>query len=230
MPRLKGPLLHPLEGEGRWPILNDLLYGSGDSGGHHIVPRAEALPVDWAGVFGREAPRTLEIGFNRGWFLRELAERFPERDHVGIEIRRRYAWRVANEMGQSGGPRNVRVVWGDAKIVAPAIFPDGTVSEIHINFPDPWWKKKHAKRRLVDDDFSTMLARLLAPGGSIWVKSDVPAIAEEISDALATCQGLVGPTAFGEADLPLSYRERKCLATGLPVTRFRYTRPVEGGA
>jgi len=226
MARVKGPLLRPLGGDSEWPILNALLFGNVERGGHHIVPRAEVLPIDWSTVFGREAPRTLEIGSNRGRFLRDLAATQTERDHVGIEIRRRYAWRIAYEMGRDGGPRNCRVVWGDAKLVAPGVFGDGTVADIYINFPDPWWKAKHAKRRLVDDDFSGLLGRLLAPGGSIWVKSDVPAIAAEISQALAAQPGLVGPSPFAEADLPLSYRERRCLAEGLPIERFRYTRPT----
>jgi tRNA (guanine-N7-)-methyltransferase len=228
MPRVKGPLLRPLEGDAAWPILNPLLFGGMERGGHHIVPRAEVLPLDWVAVFGRDAPRTLEIGSNRGRFLRALAEQVPERDHLGIEIRRRYAWRIAHEMGLAGGPRNCRVVWGDAKLVAPGLFGDGSVADIYINFPDPWWKAKHVKRRLVDDDFSTLLARLLVPGGSVWVKSDVPAIAEEIGQALAAQTALEGPIPFAEADLPLSYRERSCLAEGLPIERFRYTRRLAG--
>jgi tRNA (guanine-N7-)-methyltransferase len=226
MARVKGPLLRPLDGEAQWPILNPLLFGSVDAGGHHIVPRADVLPLSWTSIFGRDAPRTLEIGSNRGRFLRALAESDPGRDHLGIEIRRRYAWRIAHEMGQHGGPRNCRIVWGDAKLVAPGIFGDGTVADIYINFPDPWWKAKHAKRRLVDDDFSALLGRLLAPGGSIWVKSDVDAIADEIAQALGALPGLEGPIPFGEADLPLSYRERKCIAGGLPIRRFRYARAL----
>lgn len=222
MARIRGPLLRPLEGEAAWPILNERLFGSHERGGHDTVPRPEALPVPWAEVFGREAPRTLEIGFNRGRFLRDLARLQPERDHVGVEIRRRYAWRVAHEMGLAGEPRNARVVWGDAKLVAPAIFGTGHVADIYINFPDPWWKAKHAKRRLVDTDFGASLAALLAPGGGIWVKSDVPAIAQEIRQALEALPGLRGPIEFGQDDLPLSYRERSCLAAGLPVTRFRF--------
>ena len=129
-------------------------------------------------------------------------------------------------MGRSGEPRNCRIVWGDGKLLSAAMFDDGTVADIYINFPDPWWKAKHAKRRLVDDGFATMLARLLAPGASIWVKSDVPAIAQEIGEALATAPGLRGPLPFGENDLPLSYRERSCLALGLAIERFRYERPA----
>jgi len=222
MARIRGPLLRPLEGEARWPILNELLFGSMERGGHDTVPQALALPVRWAEVFGRDAPRTLEIGFNRGRFLRDLARQAPERDHVGIEIRRRYTWRVAYEMGQAGEPRNCRVVWGDAKLVAPAIFARGQVADIYINFPDPWWKAKHAKRRLVDTDFGAALVELLSPGGGLWVKSDVPAIAGEIREALLALPGLRGPIEFGQEDLPLSYRERRCLAQGLPITRFRF--------
>jgi tRNA (guanine-N7-)-methyltransferase len=224
MPRVKGPLLRPFEGADEWPILNRALFGLVDLGGHHQVPLAAAVPVDWAAVFGRSAPVTLEIGFNRGRFLRALARLQPERDHVGIEIRRRHAWRVAHEMAREQGPGNVRVVWGDAKLVAPAVAPPGGFADVYINFPDPWWKKKHTKRRLVDPDFAQSLTDLLAPGGAFWVKSDVLAIAEEISAAFTEEPRLEGPVPFGEADLPLSYREARCLYTGLPVHRFRFTR------
>jgi hypothetical protein len=149
----------------------------------------------------------------------------PERDHIGIEIRRRYAWRVAYELGRDDGPRNCRIIWGDAKLLSGGLFDDTTVADIYINFPDPWWKAKHAKRRLVDDGFAAMLARLLQPGASIWVKTDVPAIGQEITEALASVPGLEGPVPFGQDDLPLSYRERSCLALGLPIDRFRFTRP-----
>ena len=226
MPRVKGPLLYPLEGEGAWPILNSHLFGTNHRGGHDIVPRSEALPMPWAALLGREAPRTLEIGTNRGRFLRDLALAQPDRDHIGIEIRRRYAWRMAHEMGQSGSPRNCRIVWGDGKLLAGALFADGTVADIYINFPDPWWKAKHAKRRLVDDGYAQSLARLLVGGGSIWIKSDVPAIAQEIAEALASVPGLRGPIPFAQDDLPLSYRERNCLALGLPIERFRFECPA----
>ena len=127
-------------------------------------------------------------------------------------------------MAREQGPKNVRVVWGDAKLVAPAVAPPGGFADVYINFPDPWWKKKHTKRRLVDPDFARSLTDLLAPGGAFWVKSDVEAIAEEISAAFAEEPRLDGPVPFGEADLPPSYREARCLSTGLPVHRFRFTR------
>jgi len=224
MPRVKGPLRRPLEGADEWPILNRMLFGDPDLGGHHQVPLPTSVPVDWANVFGRSGPVTLEIGFNRGRFLRALARLQPERDHVGVEIRRRYAWLVAHEMGRDEGPENARLVWGDAKLVSPAIAPPGGFADVYINFPDPWWKKKHTKRRLVNDEFASALTDLLAPGGSLWIKSDVAAIAEEIEAAFAAEPRLYGPTPFSAEDLPPSFREARCLEMGLPIYRFRFTR------
>ncbi len=223
MSRFKGPKNEMPEGEGTWAMLNTRLFGSNLMGGHSVAPRPEALPVDWAEVFGREAPRALEIGFNRGGFLRDIAAAWPDHDHVGIEIRRRYVWHFANTAAEEGGPLNVRVVWADARLVAPAVFGEGTLDAVFVNFPDPWWKRKHTKRRLVDEGFAQSLRALLAPGGRVYVKSDVPMIADEIRDALATA--LVGPTPFDEALLPLTYRERKCIRQGLPITRFWFSRP-----
>lgn len=224
MPRLRGPKLQAPRGEHAWPLLNKRLFGSNERGGHDVAPDPDALPVDWADVFGRAAPRTLEIGFNRGKFLRELALAWPDHDHVGIEIRRRYGWHFANVVGPKDAPRNVRVVWGDAKIVAPAIFGQGTLDAVFINFPDPWWKRRHAKRRLVDTDFAAHIRDLLAPGGRVWVKSDVPAIAAEIDGALGDTEGLGEKRGFGQEDLPLTYREVRCVKQGLPITRFSYSK------
>lgn len=224
MSRLRGAAPAEPTGEAAWPILNDRLFGAQGRGGHSLAPDPAAVPVDWDAVFGRHAPRTLEIGFNRGRFLCELAERWPDHDHVGIEIRRRYCWRLAQQMAAADGPRNVRIVWADAKLVTPAAFAPGSLQAIFVNFPDPWWKRRHTKRRLVDLDFATVLTDRLALGGQVWVKSDVPAIAEEIREALVAVDRLGEPTPFGADDLPLTYRERTCVADGLPITRYRVTR------
>ncbi len=224
MPRLRGPAPAEPTGDAAWPILNDRLFGAQVRGGHSMVPDPAAVPVDWDAVFGRSAPRTLEIGFNRGRFLCELAERWSDHDHVGVELRRRFCWRLAQQMAAADGPRNVRLVWADAKLVIPAAFAPGSLQAIFINFPDPWWKRRHSKRRLVDLDFATVLTDRLALGGHVWVKSDVPAIAEEIREALVAVDRLGEPAPFGADDLPLTYRERRCVADGLPITRYRVTR------
>jgi hypothetical protein len=181
MPRLRGPAPAEPTGDAAWPILNDRLFGAQVRGGHSMVPDPAAVPVDWDAVFG------------------ELAERWPDHDHVGVELRRRFCWRLAQQMAAADGPRNVRLVWADAKLVIPAAFAPGSLQAIFINFPDPWWKRRHSKRRLVDLDFATVLTDRLALGGHVWVKSDVPAIAEEIREALVAVDRLGEPAPFGAA-------------------------------
>ena len=124
----------------------------------------------------------LEVGFNRGKFITELAERFPDHNVVGIEIRKRFVVRLAQVVGAAGYPRNLRVAWGDAKVLLPALFTPNSISAMFITFPDPWWKKRHEKRRLVDTQFAAGIAERLTEGGVIWVKSDVPMIADEIRE------------------------------------------------
>ena len=98
MPRLRGPLTERPSGDHAWPILNEHLFGDQGVGGHDRIVRPEVLPLDWTAIFGREAPISLEIGFNRGRFLTELALSRPDENFVGIEVRRRFCWRLALAM------------------------------------------------------------------------------------------------------------------------------------
>ena len=209
------------EGPAAWAILNEMVFGDNAIGGQDVAVRPEILPVDWSKVFGREARMGLEIGFNRGRFLKGLAELYSDRNFVGIEIQRRFCWRLANQLGSSDQVRNLRILWADAKLVTPALFPEPTFDDIYITFPDPWWKRRHAKRRLVDTRFAQELARILKPERLVWVKSDVPAISEEISEALASTQLFTEPTSFDVEELPLTHRETKCIGQGLPIYRFK---------
>ncbi len=224
MPRshLSGPEIPP-KPECAWVSMNERLFGSELVGGFFVAPRPESLPVNWTEIFGRDAPKALEIGFNRGVFLRSVAERWPDHDVIGVEIRRKFCWHLVNEVGDAGAPKNLRLIWADAKNVVPAVFGNGSLSHLFVTFPDPWWKKRHAKRRLVDEDFAANIAPLLRPGGRIWVKTDVPAIAEEIAHSLSLCPELTPPEPFAQDDLPLTYREKRCIAQGLPITRFFVT-------
>jgi len=224
MPRFDGPKNEHPVGDAAWPMLNSAVFGSNTAGGHDVAPLPESLPIDWDSVFGRSAPRTLEIGFNRGIFLRGLASAWPDHDHVGVELRRGYVWHFTNDVGPANAPRNVRVLWADARLVTRVLFAPGTLEAVFINFPDPWWKRRHLKRRLVDGDFARDLYRVLGPGGRVYVKTDVPMIAGEIRDALAAC--MEGPTPFDAELLPVTRRERKCVRADLPTDRFWYRRPV----
>ena len=224
MPRLRGPAIELPPPEERWAYLNELIYGAPLLGGHHKQPQESALPWSWAEAFGREAPLMLEVGFNRGRFITELAQRHPDRNVVGIEIRKRFGIRLAQLCGQAGEPKNLRVIWGDAKILLPKLFATASLHDMFVTFPDPWWKKRHIKRRLVDTLFAAEIAEKLEPGGHIWVKSDVEMIADEIKEALVARPELGDLQPFAQDDLPHTHRERSCIKNGLPIHRFRLTR------
>lgn len=224
MPRLRGPAIELPPIDQRWAFLNEAIYGTPLRGGHYQQPSESALPWSWDQAFNRNAPLMLEIGFNRGRFITELAQRHPEANVVGIEIRRRFGIRLAQQCGLAGEPKNLRVIWGDAKILLPKLFAQGSLSAMFVTFPDPWWKKRHAKRRLVDTHFAAEIAEKLKQGGHIWVKSDVAMIAEEIKEALLARPELEELTSFAQDDLPLTHRERSCIKHGLPIHRFRLTR------
>lgn len=222
MPRLRGPkAVLPIETSPF--LLNHYLFGSHERGGQTPEVRRECLPVNWDEIYGRSARLEVEIGFNRGVFLSELAEIEPDINVLGIEIQRRYCWRLANLFAAaSGGPTNLKMIWADAKVVTSVLLPPQSVGAFYINFPDPWWKKRHHKRRLVDTAFAKDLVTALDVGGEIWVKSDVLAIADEIRDALEEQSNLELSDPYTEACKPLTHRERKCLQQGLDIHRFRF--------
>ena len=224
MPRLRGPSIAPPQHEGAWSLLNDKVYGSHDRGGHHTLPMELSAPWSWSEAFGREAPLLLEVGFNRGKFLTDLAKRNPNHNVIGIEIRRRFAWRLSQLLEQAGAPKNLRLLWGDAKILVPALFSPNALQGLFITFPDPWWKKRHFKRRLVDTNFAAEVAQQIKPGGHVWVKTDVKMIADEICAVLSHRPEFGALTPFTQEDLPLTHREVSCLKKGMEIHRFRLTR------
>jgi tRNA (guanine-N7-)-methyltransferase len=180
----------------------------------------EAFP-DWERDFGRKAPLELEIGPGRGAFALDHAARHPEIDLVVIETRRSDC-ELIRARAHGRGLRNIMVFQGDARLLIPRFFAPGSLSALHVQFPDPWWKRRHLKRRLVDVDFALQARRLLMPGATVDFRTDVAAYARE------------GERTWLEAgfeklpDQPpevLSTRERRYAATGQPVFRARFRNP-----
>jgi tRNA (guanine-N7-)-methyltransferase len=147
---------------------------------------------------------------------------------VGIEQRRKFAALVAAKVARRG-LANVLILQGDGRIMAPRLFPAGSLAAIHVHFPDPWWKRRHVRRRLVDDRMSALLLRLLAPGGLLDFRTDVERYA---LDAVARLEEVgfsnpAGPGRFCEPppdEIP-STREKRYLETGQRVWRLRLRRP-----
>ncbi len=186
----------------------------------------EILP-DWPREFGRAAPIELEIGPGHGGFALGHALAHPERDLIVIETRRSDC-ELIRARARAKGLTNLLVLHGDAKLMLPHCFAPGSLLVVHVQFPDPWWKKRHHKRRMVDAELARLLRRLLAPGGAVDFRTDVPAYARE---AVATWEeaGFVNLDGAGQlwAAEPevLSTRERRYAVTGQPVFRARFENP-----
>jgi tRNA (guanine-N7-)-methyltransferase len=194
------------------------------------APIALDLVPDWREALGDAALRLeLEIGAGHGGFALAFARERPDRALVAIEQRRSFA-DALRAKAERRGHRNLVVVHGDARLLAPRLFLARSLAAIHVHFPDPWWKRKHHRRRLVDDRMTALLFGLLAPGGALDLRTDVERYAHEAVERLEAV-GLVneaGPGRFSEPrpdEIP-STREKRYLATGQRVWRLSLVRPA----
>lgn len=175
-------------------------------------------------AFATHRPLHIEIGFGRPHYILDLAAANPDAHVIGFEIKRRWV-RAAGERAARAGLENIRSIEGDARPHLEALVPPGSVDAIHVLFPDPWWKKKHHKKRVFNPEFAALMARTISRDGSIFVKTDVEAYGELLVEEL-TAAGL---TLAGSgthdpilAALPLSHREKKCLEFQVPIHLYRF--------
>jgi len=157
------------------------------------VSVADARERGFAKIFaGRVAhplPLVVEIGFGRGEFLLEFAQREPEQAFVGIEISYKRALKMARRLARLA-IANVAIVEGRAEELLRDVLEDASVACFWLNFPDPWPKKRHARRRFVQPETLALLARRLVPGGVLRVATDDPSYAEWIDAQLAATPAL----------------------------------------
>lgn len=156
----------------------------------------EPRPLDLDAVFGRSAARVVEIGFGNGENLAALAARHPERDFLGIEVHPPGVGRLLLALA-AADLRNVRVSGHDAVEVLEAQIPERSLDEVQILFPDPWHKKRHHKRRLVQPPFVECVARRLKPGGLLRLATDWQPYAEHMREVLGACAALESLAADG---------------------------------
>ena len=133
--------------------------------------------MDLPQLFGRDARRTLEIGFGNGDTLARLAERHPDEDFLGAEVHRPGVGSLLLAL-EAGKLSNVRVACEDAVELCTARLPDACLDAVLIYFPDPWPKKRHHKRRLLQTEFVALLARKLKRGGRLHFATDWAEYAE----------------------------------------------------
>jgi tRNA (guanine-N7-)-methyltransferase len=161
---------------------------------------ALALPLTAAEVFGRPCPFELELGGGKGRFMLRWAEAHAEIGLLVVERARKYCLAAATTAARHG-LGNVRTVVTTAEDLLFRCLAPGTLSAVHVYFPDPWPKKRHHKRRFVRPDNIARIADLLAPGGMLRVKTDHQQYAEVIADVLA------GEPALHATDLECAFAE-----------------------
>ncbi|HWP41148.1 MAG TPA: tRNA (guanosine(46)-N7)-methyltransferase TrmB [Tepidisphaeraceae bacterium] len=146
-------------------------------------------PLNWREIFGNPNPVEVEIGIGKGTFLLDQAKSRPDTNFLGIEYARWY-WRYASDRLRRHGCHNARTVRAEAGYFISEFVPDASVSVLHIYFPDPWPKKRHHKRRLIQPPFMQQVVRILAPGGRLQVVTDHHQYFEQIEHVVQSTPGM----------------------------------------
>ena len=176
--------------------------------GPKFVLPYQAQALDFAAVFGREAPVVLEIGFGMGDATATIAQTLPGTDFLGVEVHTPGVGALLKHIGERD-LTNIRIVQHDAVEVLEHMVPPASLAGVHVFFPDPWHKKKHHKRRLIQPDFVARLAAHLRPGGYLHCATDWQPYAEQMLEVLSAEPSLEN-SAGGYAPKP-DYR---------PLTKF----------
>lgn len=188
-------------------------------------------PVDWQAAFGlpESAGLELEIGCGAGGFALEYARRHPMTRCVAFEWRKKYA-REVHFRAQQKGLANLKVIEGDARLEVPKLFTAESLDCIHLQFPDPWWKRAHQKRAILQLEFTQFLLTLLKVGGRFDFRTDVEDVGVRGLTVLeqAGFHNPLGPGVFhpyAPDEVP-STRERRYLVSQQPVYRARLVKPA----
>jgi tRNA (guanine-N7-)-methyltransferase len=186
------------------------------------APTPPEGPFDLSEAVEGEGPLELDIGFGRGRSLLERARQAPERRILGVEIKTKWS-ALVEERRIREGLTNARAVCADVRELLARSGPDGCLARVYVHFPDPWWKKRHRKRRVVGPALLDELARLMAPDGELFVQTDVEDRAAdyraevEAHPAFAlTHPGFLDSNPYTAR----SNREVRADEDGLPVYRF----------
>jgi len=155
-----------------------------------IIPPRET-ELDFRGIFGSDQSVTLEIGFGMGIATAEIAQANPSKNYLGVEVHRPGIGRLLWEI-EKRSLENIRIVEYDAVFVAEKMLGENSLDAVHLFFPDPWPKKRHRKRRLVQRPFTETLAKRLKPGGYLYMVTDWEDYAVHALEELGATAGLRG--------------------------------------
>ena len=194
-----------------------------DLSGHLLELTALPTPLDPATLFANPLPVEVEVGSGKGLFLATASAASPGRNFLGVEISGGYA-RLCGGKLAARQATNARIIHGDATHLVRSMLPDACLAGMHVYFPDPWWKARHRKRRVLSDAFLIHAGRVLGPGCVLHVWTDVE---EYFHEAMAAARATGLFAAPREEDVQpaehdLDYRthfERRTRLAGEPVWR-----------
>ena len=197
---------------------------------HLLILKEMTPPLDTTALFGREAPLELEMGSGKGLFLSAAAAARPERNFLGVELAAKYAAHCASRLVRKG-LTNAAMVSGDGLRLFHEFIADASVDDVHVYFPDPWWKARHRKRRVLNEPFLADVLRVLKPGGRMHFWTDVQEYYESTLELMARVSPLVGPLPVEESpsEHDLDYRthfERRTRKNEEPVYRSQFVKPA----
>ena len=169
--------------------------------------------------FGKSPPRYVEVGTNRGDFILSLARQHLKRRFLALEVKEKWVdW--VNGIITEENLENLHMLKADANLAIPLLIGDGTMKEFYLLFPDPWWKRKHARRRLITPAFLDMIWRKLVPGGVFVFKTDVGKNLTLLKSVWQNSRGFrwtsKAPEGLGE-DWVSTNRERRATQSGLEI-------------
>ena len=181
-----------------------------------LIPESYVAPLDLLAIFGRAAPLHVDLGCGDGLLLREMAQRMPERNFLGID---KLAGRVAKSCRKIAMLENVRVLNVEISYAARYLLPEESVKEFYLLFPDPWPKRRHHRRRIVTLDFFDSIHRALADDGSFHIATDQLDYFKKIR-ALADDYSGFAIIDSEDVDLPLTKFERRFRLLSAPIYRL----------
>jgi tRNA (guanine-N7-)-methyltransferase len=184
-----------------------------------LFPPSILEPLSFRDIFSTDRLIEVDLGSGPGKFLVESALKFQERNFLGIERllgRVRKTCRIASEIGLT----NLRVLRLELDYTVRYLLPENSVWRFHLNFPDPWPKRRHHARRVVDGEFLDAIHRSLIDGGELWIKTDHEDYFQHISKA-AVESDLWNLSDWVDEGYPLTDFEGQFLAQDLPIYRLR---------
>lgn len=186
--------------------------------------------LSWPAIFGNDQPVEVEVGCGKGLFLVSAATQFPKRNFFGIEIAHKFARFTAARLAKQS-LSNARVAQADARRVLTEWIADASVAALHVYFPDPWWKRRHKKRRIFNEGFVAQAARVLRQDGELRIASDVEEYYKKIEgligqhSAFEPLERILDPNPQQDFD-DLTNFERKYLKLGKQIFRATYRKSL----